>query len=201
MVVPVFVPQALAFPYHAQSHGSSFWSERPIPQPELDAVAGRGQALVAQSPLAKGREPRHVFLTQGGWRWKWLVLANRSAFGITRPIAEAVILNRNDLAKDEVLNGAAIGGRRTLSGAIAHETCHGMLRRHFGLSVASKPTWLTEGYCDHVAQESSLTAADAARLETTQPGHPALPYFHGRLRVARLLQQYGGDVDAIFAAH
>lgn len=194
--VPVVMPQALAFPYHATSRGSEFWSEQPLDRPQLDAVVVRAAKLVQQSPLASGNERRHIFLTDGGWRWRWLSLGSGGAYGLTRPLVEAVIINRSDLATD-----AVHGGRRTLSGTLAHETCHGMSRRHFGLGVTLKPTWLTEGYCDYVAQESNLSDTEAAGLRRANPTRRALIYYDGRRRVAAILAANGGNVDALFAAN
>jgi hypothetical protein len=75
-----------------------------------------------------------------------------------------------------------------------------MLRRRYGMLIdLTAPQWLREGYCDHVAQESSFTAQQAAELEAEGLPHPALPYFHGRHRVAKLLGANGGSVDALFS--
>ncbi len=77
-----------------------------------------------------------------------------------------------------------------------------MSRRHIGIiTYQSKPVWLREGYCDYVAQESSLTASDVAKLKAMGRDHPALLYFAGRRRVAAELAANGGNVDALFAAY
>ncbi|MEO6256047.1 MAG: hypothetical protein ABIO69_04490 [Sphingomicrobium sp.] len=200
LVAPAFAPELLAFPYQARSHGSRIWSETSIRQTQLDLILKRSADLVGQSPIAQASEPRQIFLTKGGWRYTWLAVRNRSAFGISRPGRETIVINRNDLAADRVFNGQSVGGVRSLSGVIAHETCHGMLRRHFGITVdLSVPTWLLEGYCDHVSQESSLSAADVARLKASGQDHPALIYFAGRKRVEFELDELGGSVDALFA--
>ena len=202
LVGPTIVPEMLLFPYSAQSGDLSVRSERPIDQAALDKVAARSRSLVAASPLAASSEPRRLFLTDGGWRWTWLALQNRGAFGISRPGRETIVVNRSDIAADSVRNGATIGGRRSLSGTIAHEICHGMIRRQFGFTADwSKPVWLREGYCDHVAQESSLSAQDVARLQSSGSAHPALPYYEGRLRVARALKANGNDVNDLFATN
>ncbi len=61
-----------------------------------------------------------------------------------------------------------MGGTRTLSGVIAHETTHIMLANHLGeVRSVMLPTWQQEGYADHVAGESSLTDAEASRLRKT----------------------------------
>lgn len=202
LVVPTFMPALLFFPYSAQSAGHAVYSETPIDQDALDKVTAKSNALVAASPIAQGQEPRRIFLTDGGWRWTWLSVRFRNAFAISRPFSEPLIFNRSDVARDKLFNGRSAGAVRTLSGTIAHETCHGMIRRQFGVtSDWTKPAWLREGYCDHVAAESALSAAEAERLKFTDPDHPGLLYYDGRKRVAAELARNGGDVGGLFAAH
>lgn len=194
----VTAPRVLAFPYHAVSNGQRVWSETPIDQPALDRITARAAKLVNASPLSNGRETRDIYLTNGGWRWTMLSLQNRAAFGVTRAVNEAVLLNRSDLARDRIFNRS--GRERALSGVIAHETCHGMERRRFGFHISLvRPQWLVEGYCDHVAQESTLGDAEAARLKAQGRSSPALPYYEGRRKVAAILAENGGNVDALFA--
>lgn len=199
---PLVAPQLLAFPHYTEAGDSRVWSETPIDREALDRVIARSDTLVAASPIAADHEPRHIFLTQGGWRWLWLANTSRGAFALTRHFGQNLIVNRGDLAADRIVNGRTVGGSRRLSSVIAHETTHGMLLRHFGaVPIVTKPRWLVEGYCDHVARESALTSADADRLEARGEKHPALLYYRGRQRVAALLAANGGDVDALFAAH
>lgn len=200
LVVPTVAPAMLFFPYSAQSGGHEVYSETPIDQAALDRVTKRSSSLVQTSPLARPSEPRRIFLTEGGWRWLWLANRSHKAFAISQRVGEPIIFNRSDLARDRVRNGGAVGGERTVSGVLAHEICHGMLRRRFGLTVDwTKPQALREGYCDHVAQESSLTAAQVTKLKAAGEKHPAIPYFEGRQRVAAELQRNGSNIDALFA--
>jgi hypothetical protein len=196
---PLFAPQLLAFPYRAESAIGPVWSERPIDQAALDRVAARSRALLAKSPIADSDEQRPIFLTAGGWRWLWLANSSAGGFALTRPITRAVVVNDVDLAADRITNGAAMGRQRSLSAVLAHEFTHGVIRRRYGLvkSILA-PQWLVEGYADHVAQESSLSAADVAKLEATGSSHPALVYYRGRKRVEALLAANGNDVDALF---
>jgi hypothetical protein len=199
LAAPVLAPQLLAFPYHAASPIGPVWSERPIDQPALARVAARARTLLAQSPIARPDEQRPIFLTSGGWRWLWLANTSAGGFALTRPITKAVVVNDADVTADRVRNGATIGNRRTLSAVLAHEFTHGIIRRRYGLvkSILA-PQWLVEGYADHVAQESSLSGADVARLEASGGTHPALLYYRGRKRVERILAANGNDIDALF---
>lgn len=193
-------PQLLLFPHHDRSGPYEVWSEQPISRHEIDKSLSLATHLAAQSPLYQRSEERSIYLTRGGWRWRWLALQSSGAFAVSYPASNAIVVNRNSVLVDRVWNGQAVGGQRSLGRVIAHEMCHGMLRRRFGFAVDfTKPQWLREGYCDHVAQESSLSNADAVELKARGSAHPALPYYEGRRRVEASLSANGGNVDKLFA--
>ena len=196
---PLFAPQLLAFPYQAQIGADRVYATAPFSQPQLAAVLADANARVVRSPLARGAEGRDIFLTDGGWRWLWLANSARDSFALTRPYNQAVIVNRTDLAQATVRNPGLDNRSRTLAAIIAHEKCHGIERRHFGLAVDFlKPQWLREGYCDYVAGESTLTDAEAGQLQAQHRSHPSLPYYLGRKRVEAALAANGGNVDRLF---
>ncbi len=196
---PLMAPQLLAFPYHTKAGDSQVWSEAPIDQAALDQVMARAEALVSASPIARDREPRRIFLTDDSWRWLWLANAYRGTFALTRLGGQNLIVNRADVAADRIVNNRPVGGSRQLSSVIAHEITHGVLRHHFGaIAMMGQPRWRVEGYCDHIAQESALTAEEVALIESRGEDHPALLYFHGRQRVEAELAANGGSVDALF---
>ena len=200
VVSPLVAPEVLAFPYQQDFGADRVWSVAPIPRERMAAILTASNARVAASPLAKGAEGRRIFLTDGGWRWRVLALQSDYAFGLTRALREDMILYRSDIATDTLHNGLGDGRTRTLTGVIAHEKCHGMERRQFGFWIdLTKPVWLREGYCDYVARESTLTDAEVAVMRKSDPDHPALPYYEGRMKVTAILQANGGNVDALFA--
>jgi hypothetical protein len=197
---PLIAPQLLAFPHYAEAGDSQVWSETPIDKPALAKVIARAETLVSAIPIARDREPRRIFLTDGSWRWLWLANINRGTFALTRLGGQNLIVNRADLAADRIVNNRPVGGTRQLSSVIAHETTHGVLLHHFGpIAMMSQPRWRVEGYCDHIAQESALSAQDVARIEARGEKHPALLYYYGRKRVEAALAANGGSVDAVFA--
>jgi hypothetical protein len=190
-------PQLLAFPYSADFGATRVYSERPIP-PDMARVLARADALVAQSPLARPGMARTIFLTDGGWRWSLLALNTRRAFALRRPFRDAIIVNASDVAADLVTVPAAIGGTRSLSGVIAHETTHILVSRRYGeLRAMMLPAWKSEGYADHVAQASGLSDADYAILRARGENRPSMVYYQARRRVAALLAANGNDVDAL----
>jgi len=187
-------PQLLAWPYSAEIGRTLVYSERPIPA-EMRRVLARSDALVARSPLAEPGLERRLFLTDGGWRWDLLALTSRGAFALRRPLRDAIVVNASDVAADRVENGAPVGGVRTLSGVIAHETTHLLVARRLGeWSAFLLPSWKSEGYADYVARESSLGDGDYARLRANGARREAMFYYEARRRVAAALRRNGGDV-------
>ena len=197
-------PQLLAFPHHAEIGTTRVYSETPFHADDMRRILERSDALTARtgrSDLAGTR----VFLTDGGWRWKILALTSRGAFAYTRPIStivsDAVVVNRTNPAIDMAFNGRPIGGTRKLSGVIAHERTHIWTGRALGLvRNALLPNWQREGYADYIAQETSLTAAEYARLKRSGTAHPAIPYYEGRQRIEAMAKTEGGTIAAMFPA-
>jgi hypothetical protein len=193
----VCVPAVLAFPYKQQIGATTIRSEVPI-DPRITVELARADALLKASPI-DAPVARDIYLTNGGWRWSVLSLTSRGAFAFRRPLRDAIIVNRSDVANDRVYNRPGVSAVRTLSGVIAHETTHILLARHFGeLAMLGKPTWKQEGYADYVAQESSLSDTDAAQLRAAGSSNPALVYYDGRRRVAAVLAANAGSIDRLF---
>ena len=199
-VSPIAAPRLLAFPYSTTIGQHRIYSEMPI-VPRLGEVVHSADARMLQSPLGSARPlDQPIFLTNGGWRWRWLALANGDALAISRPVIEAIVVNRSDQAADLVDTGAPLGGKRGLSGVLAHEMTHGAIRAHFAPFADWRyATELREGYCDHVAGGGTLTDAEAQALIASGTSNRALPYWRGRKKVEAVLGANGGNVDAMFA--
>lgn len=197
LVFVSYVPAALAFPHSARFGATTVYSVAPI-TPRMAAILHRADTLTATSPLSRGPIDRRIFLTDGCWRWSVLTLASSGAFGVRRPLTNNLIFNANDIATDTVTNGRTIGGRRTLSGTIAHETMHIVVSRSLGeVRAAMLPAWKREGYADYVARESSLSDADAATLRKAGGNPPPLVYYDARRRIVAALAANGGSVDQL----
>jgi hypothetical protein len=134
-------------------------------------------------------------------RWRILSFPVGGAFAVTRPLGSAVVVNRSRVDQDMVWNGAPRPGRRTLSGVVAHEKTHMLIRARFGVTADRVwPRWLIEGYCDHVAGAGSLSDDQAARMIAADQTSSALFYHQARKRVEAALAVNGGSVDALFEA-
>ena len=198
LVTTTAAPQLLAWPYSAEIGRTRIYSETPIP-PQMRDLLARSDALLARSRIKEPGLERSLFLTDGGWRWNLLALTSHGAFALRRPFRDAIIVNASDVAADRVENGAPVGGVRSLSGVIAHETTHVLVAHHLGeVRAFLLPRWKSEGYADYVANESSLGDGDYARLHANGASRPAMFYYEARRRVAAALRRNGGNVDTLF---
>lgn len=190
-------PAALAFPYQQRIGNTVIYADEPI-APNIWRVLSRADHLLQASPINISGIDRQIVLTNGGWRWKLLALNTNAAIALRRPFSDVLIFNRSDVAADRVTNGAPIGGTRTLSGAIAHETVHMLVARHLGeLRALRLPSWKQEGYADYIAKETSIDPRDEDRIRAIDPHAGVLAYYEGRRRVAAELRRKGGSVNAL----
>lgn len=198
--LPIAAPQLLAFPYSAQIAGHRVRSVEPISLAIVAAVAEADQWVAGSGLGAARAADQPIYLTGGGWRWRWLSAPDGGAMALTRAVNEAIIVNRLDETKQFVRNGRPVGGQRKLAGVIAHEMTHGSIRAHFGWMADFRYAQrLREGYCDYVARGGTLTDAEAEALRRSGTQHPALPYWEGRKQVEGIMARPGQTVDSLFA--
>ncbi len=197
----LFFPRMLLFPHRAMVGETPIYSSTPIP-PEMDDVVARADARVRGSAIFDpGVLRRPIFLTDGGPRWRILSFGAGTSFGLTRSLGGSTVINRSSAAGDRVWNSSTGAASRALTGVIAHERTHLLIRAHFGpLADGQYPVWVREGYCDHVAGGGTLSDAEAARLRAAGSRSPALFYYDSRKRVEQTLRDNGGSVDALFAS-
>lgn len=195
----LYTPAALAFPHVERFGNTTVYSVAPIPDVMAERI-NRADALLAASPLAEPGLRRTLVLTDGGWRWKVLAAGYWNVIALRRPFSSALLFNRADVAADRVRNGAPMGGERTLSGTIAHESVHLLTARRYGeIRLARMPQWKREGYADYVAQETGIGADEEARIRERWPDAPVLRYYAAHRRVKHLLDREGLSVDELLS--
>ena len=195
----VFYPPLLLFPHMRMVGVTPVYSASPIPD-EIEGVIGRADALVRASPLFTPEVlSRPVYLTDGGLRWRLLSLNVSNSLALSRPLVETIVVNRSDVVTDRVWYGGNPVPARDLAGVIAHERTHVLIRQRFGLlSSQVYPSWVVEGYSDHVSGKGSMSDEAAARMIAGGGRTRGLFYYESRKRVARELEANGGSVEALF---
>ncbi len=198
LIASLFHPPLLLFPHVRKVGATPVFSESPIPD-EIEGVVGRADTLVRTSPLfTPDVLERPVYLTNGGFRWRLLTLGS-TALALSRPVVETIVVNRSNVVTDQVWYSGDPVPARDLSGVIAHERTHALIRKRFGaFSHHHYPTWVVEGYADHVSGWRSMSDETASQLMAEGRRTPGL-FFHERgKRVERALEAGGGSVDELF---
>jgi hypothetical protein len=187
-------PSLAPWGWHGRVSGYEVYAETP-PDSALHGELARAEQLLATSPLDDARVRPTLFLTDGGWRWRFYTL-NSGAFAVTRQLLGQSIVNRSDIAADLVF---ARDRQRHLSGVIAHETTHMLVRHHVGMLAAMRmPAWVREGYAEHVAQETTLQDDEVAAMRYQGSKDPAIFYHAARKRVEAALFR-GVSIDELLA--
>ncbi len=159
--------------------------------PEINAVLDRVDSLLSSSELNDTSVHHDVYLINSFRLSRFLLLRNVH-FGCNMPMGHTFITNADvtkDIARCELLSPCD-RRLRTLSETIAHEITHALLRNHVGwLAERRLPTWLTEGYCEFVADGSAIDHATGLSLmKRIPPGFTlGLNNFRYRLAVEYLI--------------
>jgi hypothetical protein len=164
-------PQVL-FAYEV-SHGNiKVYSRQPIDRnihAILDLVEGKLAASGVNDPAV---EPR-IFIVDSYALYAALGLyvgANSFAKGYSALPATNIFVNRSDLARDVVFRDAAVNNERRLSGVIAHEITHFLVRKKLGyLKNLTLPAWKQEGYSEYVAGGTLLDRETGVRMWKQNP--------------------------------
>jgi len=199
-IVLLYFPQPL-FAYSERYESFEIYSDRPIDD-DLHKVLDRAEILLKDSPIYDANVERRVFLT--GSFAKYGFLANKAyrSFGSTIPFLDNVMINKSDAGIDLVLMPREYSDRRSLSGVVAHEITHLLVRRRYGtISSITMPTWKVEGYCEYIARESTIPLDEGMRRWRENPGDDSgYRYTKYHAMVKYMLERRGLTVDDLFTS-
>lgn len=111
-----------------------------------------------------------------------------------------VFINKSDAANDLVFRNASDRNHRSLSGVIAHEITHLLIRNRYGyLRNLTMPTWKKEGYAEYIAGGSTLDDETGVRRWKGNPQDATgYQYFKYYMLVKFLLEHDKLSVDDLF---
>lgn len=197
----------LSFPQVLFAHETSYrnftvYSREPLDQniyPVLDKVQSRLATAEINDPQVRTR----IFLTNDFGFYSWLSLrlgGNSFGKGFAALPTSNVFINKSDSVRDLVLRNAPENNQRSLSGVIAHETTHLLIRRKFGYwRNLGIPVWKKEGYAEYVAGGSTLPYDAGVRMWKQNPQDgTGYQYFKYYMLVKYLLEHEKLSVEDIF---
>jgi hypothetical protein len=194
----LYFPQPL-FAYSQQYGNLNIHSREAIP-PELAAIAARAQERLARVAFYNTERPRQIYLTGGFNMYTLLSHKAYRSFANSVPFVNNIIINKTDILADLVIMNRQERNSRSLSGVIAHEVTHLLIRERYGTLAASMmPTWKNEGYCEYIAGETTIPFAEGIRLWRENPNdNTAYRYIKYQAMVEYLLEKEKITVDELF---
>ena len=194
-------PQVL-FAHEVSYKNFTVYSREPLDQ-SVYTMLDKVEARLSASPLNTPDVKPKIFLTGSHRLYSALSLnIGANSFGKGLPLLPAsnVFINQTDVGQDLVFRKAPINTQRSLSGVVAHEVTHLLIRKKFGyVKNVTMPTWKKEGYCEYVAGGSTLDYETGVRLWKANPGDgTGYQYFKYYMLVKYLLETEKLTVEELF---
>lgn len=197
-VALLYFPQPL-FGYTAEYNGYKVHSRTPV-GPEMERVLDMVDGRLQSSPINDPSVKREVYLTGGFGMYALLSHKAYRGFGNSVPFINNIFINKSDAAADLVFMDREKNNSRSLSGVIAHEVTHLLIRNRYGtLPATLMPTWKVEGYCEYIAGDSTIPLDEGVRLWRENPtDDTGYRYTKYHAMVKHLLEKEGIAVDDLF---
>lgn len=182
-------PQPL-FPHRLSYKGFTIRSDQPLSR-GIYTVLDRASARLASSAVYDSTARHTIFLSGSYAKFALFSREHFRAFAIRSPLRGHIFISKADPERDVVVRYAEDHNERRLSGAIAHEVTHSLLRQAPG--GRDLPRWKEEGYAEYVAGESTFDYTEGVRLlaQGGSDGSHAFRYLKYRLLVEYVLEEKG----------
>jgi len=197
----------LSFPQLLFAHETTYgrfhvYSREPL-DPSFHVVLDAAEARLAASTIRDEDLAPNVFLTGSHRFYRSLSLnIGWNSFGKGYPMLPTnnVFINKSDGASDRVFRDAAENNSRSLSGVLAHEVTHLLIRKRYGYWWnLTMPAWKKEGYAEYVAGGSTLSYDVGVSLWKANPKDASgYRYFKYYMLVKHLLEEERISVDDLF---
>ena len=136
---------------------SVYYHSNDINIKELKLVLDKSEKLLKGTELFKIGINQDIFICSSYNEFTFFAPISRKAYGINNPISQNIFLTKSSISGNYILRNGDENNKYSLSGVIAHETVHSLLRNELGLlKYKLLPSWKNEGYCDFIANESSF---------------------------------------------
>ncbi len=198
--ITLIFPQFL-FAHALEHRNFKVYARQPIDE-NITRVLDAADERLKKSPIYDESVRQKIFLSDSFGFYAFQSPLSRKSFATTLPVARNIRVNKSDIGGDAVLRDTDTDNRRSLSGVIAHEVTHNLIRKRFGLvnSFVKLPNWKDEGYCEYVAGETTLSYEEGVRRWRENPSSDAkYAYFKYQQMVKYLLEDEKISVEDLFS--
>lgn len=195
----------LLFPQYLFAHEVSHknfkvYAKQPLDENIIRVLDSVEKRLV-KSPIYDKETTERIFISDSFAFYTFQNPISRKAFASTLPGIGNIRINKSNVADDLVFRDSQTDTQRSLSGVIAHEVTHNLIRKKFGLinSFTSLPNWKDEGYCEYVAGDTTLSFEEGKKRWLDNPNDDSrYAYFKYQQMVIYLLDVEKISVEELF---
>ena len=194
----------ICFPQYLFAHEVGYQSFKVYSRQPIDGnvykVLDDAEARLSKSTIYDREVSRRVFLTNSHGLYTFLSNKAFRSFANSVPFIDNILVNKSDVGADLVFLNRPQNNKRSLSGVVAHEVTHLFIRKRVGtLRAALMPTWKNEGYCEYIAEDSTITFTEGVRLWKENPKDDSkYRYFKYHAMVKYLLETEKLTIDDVF---
>ena len=169
----LYFPQPL-FAYTTIYKGFEVHSREPL-DGGIEKVLDSAEERLKTSPIYDGTVRRPIYLTGGFGTYTLLSHKAYNSFANSVPFVNNIFINKTDVAGNRVTMNRTKNNSRSLSGVIAHEVTHLLIRKRYGTIAATlQPAWKNEGYCEYIARDTTIPIEEGLRLWRENPSDDTL---------------------------
>jgi len=187
---------------HEVSHKNfKVYARQPLHE-NITRVLDSAEERLKKSPIYDESAKEKIFFSDTFGFYTFQYPVSRNSFASTLPGIGNVRINKSDIGGDTVFRDTGSNNRRTLSGVIAHEITHNLIRNRFGLisSFIKLPKWKDEGYCEYIAGETTLSFEEGVRRWKENPNDSSkYDYFKYHQMVKYLLDDEKISIEDLFS--
>ena len=149
-------------------------------------------SLISCSEFYKIKTGQHkIYLCNNFLEYSFFAPTQRQAFAFNNPLTNNILLSKSNILQNRVERNGNENNFRTLSGTIAHEVTHTLLKNYLGfIKYMGLDTWKNEGYSDLIAKESSFDFIKGINFLCNYKNSslPSFKYFKYRLYIEYLIK-------------
>jgi hypothetical protein len=162
------------------------------PEKNIFSILDTVENLISHSEFYKNQKGKYkIFLCQNFFEYSFFAPTERHAFASNNLLTNNIVLSKSSISGNKVERNGTENNHRTLSGTIAHEVTHTLIKTRIGLTKYMQlDNWKNEGYADFIAKESSFNFLIGTYFlcNSQTPSSLSFQYFKYRLYVGYLIR-------------
>ncbi len=188
-LILLFFPE-IAFGNKVQYKSFIIYSHSQVDR-KIFTILDRAESLIDSSELHKIKTGKNkLYLCNSFIEYFFFAPTQKGAFACNNPLTGKILISKSNILQNYVERNDSENNFRTLSGTIAHEVTHSLMKKHLGfIRYIQLDTWINEGYSDFIAKESSFDYKNGMTLlcNYENSSQASFKYFKYRLYIEYLI--------------